>query len=80
VGGDISNPQSLNRYTYVLNQPTTLIDPTGLDPKQDAYRKCLQQGGSQMSCGELAFGGGFAYWASLPQGPAAGIILYQYRG
>jgi RHS repeat-associated protein len=30
LGGEITNPQSLNRYTYVLNQPTTLIDPSGL--------------------------------------------------
>ena len=30
IGGDISNPQSLNRYAYVLNNPTTLIDPLGL--------------------------------------------------
>jgi hypothetical protein len=32
VGREITNPQSLNRYTYVLNQPTTLIDPTGTRP------------------------------------------------
>jgi RHS repeat-associated protein len=30
VGGDIANPQSLNRYPYVTNNPTTLIDPLGL--------------------------------------------------
>src|SRR3989442_872619 len=30
IGGDISNPQSLNRYAYVLNNPTSLIDPLGL--------------------------------------------------
>src|SRR2546427_6791993 len=30
VGGDITNPQSLNRYAYVLNNPTNLIDPLGL--------------------------------------------------
>jgi hypothetical protein len=30
VGGDLTNPQSLNRYAYVLNQPTTLTDPSGL--------------------------------------------------
>ncbi|HXJ95146.1 MAG TPA: RHS repeat-associated core domain-containing protein [Terriglobia bacterium] len=29
---DLTNPQSLNRYAYVLNNPTTLIDPSGLDP------------------------------------------------
>jgi hypothetical protein len=31
LGGDITNPQSLNRYAYVMNNPTTLIDPLGLD-------------------------------------------------
>src|SRR3989442_1712384 len=32
LAGDITNPQSLNRYAYVLNNPTDLIDPLGLDP------------------------------------------------
>jgi RHS repeat-associated protein len=30
MGGDASNPQSLNRYAYALNNPTTLTDPLGL--------------------------------------------------
>ncbi len=30
LGGDITNPQTLNRYAYVLNDPTSLIDPMGL--------------------------------------------------
>ena len=30
VGADISNPQSLDRYPYVLNNPTSLTDPLGL--------------------------------------------------
>ncbi len=30
LGGDIMNPQSLNRYAYALNNPTTFIDPLGL--------------------------------------------------
>ncbi|MGH8399208.1 MAG: RHS repeat-associated core domain-containing protein, partial [Gammaproteobacteria bacterium] len=31
VGGDLMNPQSLNRYAYALNDPTSLTDPLGLD-------------------------------------------------
>ncbi len=30
LGGSIFNPQSLNRYGYVGNNPTSLIDPLGL--------------------------------------------------
>jgi RHS repeat-associated protein len=29
LGGDIANPQSLNRYAYVMNNPASNIDPTG---------------------------------------------------
>jgi RHS repeat-associated protein len=31
---DFSNPQSFNRYTYALNNPSSLTDPTGLDTSQ----------------------------------------------
>ena len=29
LGGSVANPQSLNRYAYALNNPTTLTDPLG---------------------------------------------------
>jgi RHS repeat-associated protein len=35
LGGDITNPQSLNRYPYVLNNPTSNTDPLGLQPDCD---------------------------------------------
>ncbi len=45
VAGDVTNPQSLNRYAYVLNNPTSLTDPLGLDIPQgeiaaDWLRSC----------------------------------------
>ncbi len=34
----LTNPQSLNRYTYVLNNPLKYTDPSGLDPIGVGYR------------------------------------------
>ncbi|MBU0706385.1 LysM peptidoglycan-binding domain-containing protein [Patescibacteria group bacterium] len=30
VEGDLKNPQTFNKYTYVLNNPVMLVDPTGM--------------------------------------------------
>jgi RHS repeat-associated protein len=30
LGGSVADPQSLNRYTYVLNSPESSIDPSGM--------------------------------------------------
>src|SRR2546427_3345676 len=37
VAGDVGDPQSLNRYAYVLNNPTNLIDPLGLCGEPDIW-------------------------------------------
>ena len=38
VLGNGSNPQRLNRYGYVLNDPVNLVDPDGYDPKPHLCR------------------------------------------
>jgi hypothetical protein len=40
---DLANPQSLNRYAYVLNNATTFVDPLGLDctgPDSSGIMRC----------------------------------------
>jgi len=53
LAGDISNPQSLNRYAHALNNPTSLNDPLGLD-------SCPEDGVTidDPACGGTGGGGG----------------------
>jgi RHS repeat-associated protein len=37
ASADPSNPQSLNLYSYALNNPLSLVDPSGLDPHCTGY-------------------------------------------
>ena len=40
---DPTNPQSWNRYSYVLNDPLDLVDPTGLCPNDNSWGSYLCQ-------------------------------------
>jgi RHS repeat-associated protein len=67
---DFSNPQSLNRYVYALNNPLSMIDPSGLDancnnsPTTDPSAPTIENDGGDTSAntGETcaATGGGAA--------------------
>jgi RHS repeat-associated protein len=83
LGGSISNPQSLNGYAYVLNNPLNLIDPLGLDAQQGCVTATIRddQGnlwGSSSSCSSPeqpdltnAIAGNTANLVPLPPSPSA---------
>jgi len=41
---DLSNPQSMNRYAYADNSPTSFLDPTGLDPCPPGFHQLVDFG------------------------------------
>jgi len=62
LGGDVTNPQSLNLYAYALNNPTSIIDPLGLcssDDSESVDDCCSGQGWvTDPSCQGPGGGGG----------------------
>jgi RHS repeat-associated protein len=65
VAGDITNPQSLNRYAYVLNNPTNSTDPLGLKP-DDANTVDVDSIIDSLFGGSFFGGGCFADGAPTP--------------
>jgi RHS repeat-associated protein len=65
-GGNRRDPQSLNRYSYVLNSPVSLTDPSGLDPDFWAVLGYW----SPLLYGDLS--GGFGAFGSFAGGGFAG--------
>jgi RHS repeat-associated protein len=86
AAGDASNPKSLNRYSYVMNNPTSLIDPSGLDPVpcppgSPPGEICIQVNGNPLPGG--FDGGGIGGGARQDHNPArksSWLIRELHRG
>ena len=67
VIGDVYNPQSLNRYSYVLNNPFAYTDPTGHVPFATGYdwNQGAGSGGTGPSIGSTLVGNAIGSWANV---------------
>jgi len=70
---DVTNPQSMNRYVYVLNNPTSLVDPSGLEDEQacGSDEDCVGSGDGSGEDGGGAFAGG----NDIPVNPGDPFII-----
>jgi RHS repeat-associated protein len=74
AAADLSNPQSLNRYAYVLNNPLNYADPLGLYCVYlNDSGKAVESIDSDSDSGECAGGGG--YWIQGDYGGGSWINI-----
>ncbi|MBK8812828.1 MAG: RHS repeat-associated core domain-containing protein [Acidobacteria bacterium] len=80
ASANVKNPQTFNRYSYVLNSPYKFVDPLGLiSETTGAYGSAGQCDASYSSCYDSSNSGGFADPTEEPaaesQTPSAGEPL-----
>jgi RHS repeat-associated protein len=62
LAGDITNPQSLNRYAYVMNNPMNMIDPLGLEGECGPGRSTCEPGSRYTGLPWVYIWGDPYYW------------------
>jgi RHS repeat-associated protein len=77
LGGDVTNPQSLNRYGYALNNPTSLTDPLGLDSEEcsqsnEGCDPCNDPNYVGAECGGDGWPSGWPIWGGGRAGGGGG--------
>jgi len=91
---DLSNPQSLNRYTYVFNNPLAYTDPTGYSAFSNYLRPILAIGAAYFTAGwstslfaagntaaalAVSIGGG-ALTGAIATGSGKGALIGAFTG
>jgi RHS repeat-associated protein len=85
LAGSITNPQTINRYTYVDNDPLNAVDPTGLMPQMCGVEFSFQDcgGGAGFWGGGRGFGGQVAefdrQFGGLPPNIISGLQTHNER-
>ena len=80
LSGSTRNPQSLNKYTYVLDNPVNYVDPLGMDcqePTQDSTCTSMNGDGApdMPMIDQGTLDAALQFFAQLPSS-APGIIVY----